>query len=795
MIQWIKIAAVSFITLFLTSTFNNKIRVSEEVVIPSLGKILHPFTGLWNSRYDDSSIHHDIEGRDGKIEIVYDERAVPHIFASTLGDALFAQGYVEASDRLFQMDLSTRAADGRLSEILGHKMIRKDMEKRRFGLPHAARNAVVGWKKFPEKLKLVKSYGEGINYFINNLEPKDYPIEYKLIECEPEEWSLYKSALFLKTMAEVLCSGEQDIASTNALNHFGRETFDYLYPEINKKESPVIPRGTAFNEIEPIAGLYPLPDKVNYDEFRTNQLDPGAGSNNWAVSGTKTKSGRPILCNDPHLKLTLPSIWYEIHIVTPDINAYGVTLPGMPGIMIGFNNHIAWGETNVGQDVLDYYQIKWTDESRKEYILDGDRFEVETVVEEYKVRNRRPVYDTIKYTTWGPVTRDESLAMRWLAHDVPDQPEFMTFIDAMEAKDYGDFLKATESFITPAQNFAFAAKDGDIALRVNGKFPKKLNQDGRFIKRGDTDDAGWQDFIDRENNPQTLNPERGFISSANQRSTDESYPYYYTGRFEDYRGRRVNELLEQADNIDIDQMMKMQNDDLSIKARDVLPLLLSAIAENEISSNGVYEVLKDWDFTYNEASIAPTYFNIWYRNFYRLVWDELYDIRKDKSILMPEGWRLAELMKEEPNSRFFDLESTPSTEDFQDIALVSFERSLDELKDLSDTGKGLEWGKYQPMNIMHYLEVPAFSEMNLAISGNEDVINACNAGWGPSWRMIVSLTDEIEAYGIYPGGQSGNPASPYYKNMIDQWSKGTYQKLNYIKSPDEIKEPIKILSF
>ncbi|MBC7884832.1 MAG: penicillin acylase family protein, partial [Saprospiraceae bacterium] len=560
--------------------------------LPPLGKFLNPFGGAWSSdnRDEKGIVTLECKGLKDKVEIIYDDRRVPHIFAKNLDDVLFAQGYVEAQNRLFQMEFLAKAAAGELSSIFGARTLEIDLEKRRRGMKYAAENAVKGWEKQDGYDKLLR-YIDGVNAYITSLSPDDYPLEFKLFNIKPSMWTPLKTALIFKQMSLTLAGHNDDVENTNLIHLLGEEDFSLLYPEHQNLENPVIPTDkpyafdTIYGKVQNEKAFLTKPVLKKYYENRNK----GIGSNSWAVSGTKTSTGKPILCNDPHLSLGLPSIWFEEHLHTPEFNAYGVSFPGFPGIMIGFNEFIAWGETNVGQDVEDFFEINWVDKERTRYLLDGQEKEAEFRIEAIEVKGGKTVYDTVKYTYWGPVyhTSDDGkhdLAMRWIVHDEPDMDEFNTFIYALSCKNYEDYLSATSRYITPAQNFNFASVSGDVAVRVNGRFPAKFGQDGRFVEYGDDSKNGWQDYIPRGQNPQILNPERGFIASANQVSADHSYPYYFTGKFERYRNRSVNDKLTKMSGITTDDMKKMQQDVYSYKAADFIGVLKNMVDRERVAA-------------------------------------------------------------------------------------------------------------------------------------------------------------------------------------------------------------------
>ncbi len=777
--------------------------------LPPIGKLLSPFHGFWqNANAVNNHVNQTIEFQDIQkgVTIKYDDRMVPHIFAKSKSEAIFAQGFVTAKDRLWQMDISTRAVSGRLAEIMGPKMLERDQLQRRKGMYFAAKNAIEGWKRSPENFKLLQTYAAGVNAYIESLSPSQYPLEYKLLDYQPEYWTPLKTAFFIKAMAASLCAREADLENTNALEIFGKETFDFLYPQHNSKESPIIPTSVEYNFNTPNT----IDEGARDSESRIGWIPhqpipkppPFLGSNNWAVAGSKTASGNPILASDPHLLLNLPSTWYEIQLHYPDVNTYGVSLPGVPGVIIGFNENIAWGITNVGHDVMDWYRIEWADENRQQYILDGEKVSVKKVVEKIKVKGLPDVQDTVLYTVWGPVVYTDpahpeaDLAMRWLAHDVPNKKEMNVFDNLNAATNFDEYATALSNYETPPQNFAFACKDGTIGLKVQGKFPWKNENQGLFIQEGNTRKNAWKGFISSDQNPTVKNPSRGFVSSANQRSTSKDYPYYYNGNFEPYRGRIVNKMLSEKDNLTIEDMKKMQMSNYSLKAEEFLPIFYKHLDPSSISTEeqSFLDLLKNWDHHFERESEMPALFSEWLDQIYKNTWDEVY--AHGDNITYPKYWRMMELMEADPRNQFFDNKGTDAIETADEIVTQSFHTAVENFKDLRTTNGGnIPLYKYRKSSVRHLANIPAFSFENMFVSGDIKSLNAIGERAGPSWRMIVELGDEIEAYGVYPGGQSGNPGSPFYANMMDAWIEGDYYELEFMKhetDSDKIIETLKL---
>src|ERR1700733_1690679 len=368
--------------------------------LPPLGKFLSPQHGCWqNAEPLDKDFNADLavpELKDRAV-VYFDDRLVPHIFAGNEEDACFVQGYLHAKFRLWQMEFQTFAAAGRLSEILGpgpgNGYVKFDREMRRLGMVYGAEKTLEEINKDSVTKKDCDAYTAGVNEYISNLKESELPLEYKLLNYKPEPWTNLKIALFMKNMAYDLAGSDEDLELTNAKSLFSKEDFALLYPSVQDSVDPILPKGTVF----PPAGVHPQApadadslyfSNTNTVTAREFKPEKDNGSNNWAVSGKKTLSGRPILCNDPHLGTNLPSIWYEMQIQTPAFNTYGVSFPGAPYIVIGFNDSCAWGVTNAGRDVRDYYAIRFRDDSRKQYRYNGEWRTADQRVETIKIKGQ-----------------------------------------------------------------------------------------------------------------------------------------------------------------------------------------------------------------------------------------------------------------------------------------------------------------------------------------------------------------------------------------------------------------------
>lgn len=775
------------------------------------GKFLSPQHGFWlNAEPSGKNFDADLSfpGLKGKAEVYIDDRLVPHVFAENDEDLYFIQGYLHAKFRLFQMDLQTKAAEGRASEVAGKKAIKWDREQRRLGMVFAAENALKEIEKDPASKAMFDAYTNGVNACIGSLKASEIPVEYKLLNIKPEKWSNLRTALLLKMMAKNLSSGtENDLSNTNAKTIFIPDELKMIYPQVPDSLEPIIPKGTVFEK----PGIVPV-QPANADSLYFSQKgtiaaqemskpDINNGSNNWVVAGSKTQSGSPILCNDPHLELSLPSIWYEMQLETPTSNSYGVSLPGSPFIIIGFNDSIAWGVTNAQRDVKDYYEIKFKDRSKAEYWFNGKWEKTTRKVETIKVKGGKNVIDTVAYTIFGPVMFDESnpdtmsavkrnLAVRWVAHDPSN--EGMTFYKLNRAKNYDDYAEAIKTFECPGQNFVFASKSGDIAIWQQGKFPARWNMQGLYVMPGEDSNYMWQGFIPQGENPHIKNPERGFLESANQRPVDSTYPYFIPGSYITPRAITIERLLTGMTGITPGDMMKLQNNYFNSLAEDARGILLKYVKENELDATGkkYLDIVKNWDLMASPDSKGQTVFTCWWDSLEVAIWKD--ELAQTKPVSpWPEKQTTMELLKKDSALKFIDNITTAEKETIFDVVTAALKKTSVALAKAETNGR-LEWTKFKNPTVYHLIkDLKGFARAGLNVGGNGNIVNAVTHSHGPSWRMIVHLTTPTEAYSVYPGGQSGNPGSKYYDDYIDNWVAGKYNKIWFMREGDRTDKNIK----
>ena len=776
---------------------------TRKVLPLPLGRFLSAQEGIWqNAEPIDQNFNADLkfEGLQGVVDVYFDERLVPHVFAAVESDAYFVQGYLHAKFRLWQMEFQTHAAAGRISEIVGSKGVQFDRNQRRIGMVYAAENALSAMEKDPQTLTALNAYTAGINSFIEKLNTSELPIEYKLLGYEPEKWNNLKSALFIKQMTNTLAGYDRDLEYTNALEILGEEKFRILYSDIPDSLYPVIPKGTNYAQSTVELSVPGSADSLYFKRKDTIQFvedykpDPANGSNNWVVSGSKTKSGKPILANDPHLSLTLPSIWYEIQLTTPTFNSYGVSFPGIPGVVIGYNDSIAFGFTNAGRDVKDYYEIQFKDKSKQEYFFDSQWVKSTLRIENIKIKDSVTMLDTVAYTVFGPVTYDHAFqtslsdekayALRWVAHDTSNILKMWMLLN--RAKNYSDYYQAISHFNVPGQNMIFASTTGDIALWQQGTFPLRWKDQGLFVMPGRDSSYMWKGYIPMDENPHSYNPESGFLSSANQRAADTSYPYFMPGSYEVYRPITINRKLAELQNITVMDMKNLQNNNYNVFAEMAIPILLQHTDRLKLSTdeNRFLDIVSSWNLFNDTKEKGPTGFTIWWDSLSAVILnDDL--IRNKIPVIKPEKFVLLEALSKDTNFIFIDDISTDQLETLNDQVTIALKKASLRFSELERQNK-VEWSVFKNTSVYHLLRANTmpFAREGLNIGGGSGIVNATTHDHGPSWKMIIEMDIPVKAVGVYPGGQSGNPGSQYYDSFIDTWAKGEYYDLKMMTQND-----------
>ena len=755
--------------------------------LPPLGHLTNPWQGFWQNMERDGVAEFTLDSDKlrSTVTVRYDDRGVPHVFADNDYDLYFAQGLVTARDRLWQIDFQNRAAAGRLSEIIGPAAVNYDRAQRRLGMMYGAEINAASFLTDQRTAEMVQAYADGYNAWLEQLHPKDHPVEFKILDAEPEPFSPLDCGLLLMNMSQTLTSGTRAYAQTNARALLPEEIYQLLYPDELPWVDPIIPPDQTW-DFEPIRPATPNPDftpeVVRNLPLRTPE--PGIGSNSWAVDGSKTARGYPILANDPHLSVTLPSIWYEIQLNSDGINTYGVSLPGAPGVIVGFNENMAWGATNTGSNTLDVFEIEFRDESRTEYLHDGQWKPVQLRIEEIPVRGGETVIDTVLYTHHGPVTQpfDEITApgrfpkghaIQWIAHQ-PDNNVLLAVYKYNRARNQDDFEAAMRHFTNLPQNIIYADRDGNISIGHMGRFPVRFFGQGSYISDGRDPAYDWNEFVPFEQLPRSFNPERGFVSSANQAPATRDYPYYLGRHYAGFsRGARINQILAGSDSITPDFFEEMQMDSHSLHAEKMLPFLLPLLdGESHNYSNivnTIINLLEEWDYIFKLNSPVALFYDAWEQRLLRTLWNPLFDTF-DAHLHRPSQTTTYRLL--------LDGEHDVFQVDVDEAVIRSFRETVADFSErFGDDPQKWHYGNDRTMQVRHLAMLPGFELDHIHASGTPEAINATGNIHAPSWRMIVELGPEVRARGHFPGGQTGNPGHPGYHRAVQDWANGTFYDL------------------
>lgn len=789
--------------------------------VPPLGPLLDPANGAWAGAASTTfrgvqSL--SIPGLTKPVRVVFDDRGVPHIFADTELDAYRALGFVVARDRLFQMEAQTRAASGRLSEWAGKRVLEADREARSLGLAWAAERKLAAYDTTTFGYRALVAYAGGVNAWITSMRPRDLPIEYRLLNARPIAWEPLHSLYFLSRMSMTLGLNDATMKRLRAQSIVGAAAADALFPLNSPIQEPIQPNGLGgprfdFSELPPpgagdksVASALRLQEKLLATLARGGRTDGGdaLGSNNWAVSPSRSSTGNALLAGDPHLELSLPSVWYEMHIVVPGkLDVAGVGFPGMPGIAIGFNRDVAWTFTNTGSDVSDYYAETVDDSaSPTSYKLDGSYRPLDKRTEVYRDAGGSIIAtDTVYYTHRGPMQKVDGswLSMRWTAYEPSTEPD--NFLALAATRSVDQWLDAMRSYVVPTQNGLVADRDGNIAIRSSGMYPVRPG-DGRgdVVRDGSSSASDWTGQLQVERYPFARNPVQGFIASANQQPVDPAQNSAYMGSdwYSPWRAMRIASLLRSSPKVTPNDMRKFQTDPGSARAQAFVPLFLAAGAREDSAGRGsealreAARLLAEWDKRYVVDNRRAALFEAAMVELGRRTWDELAvatDTAGIPSIRLPEAQTLLRLAQY-GESVWWDDRKTPARENRDAIFAASLVAGHAKL--VKDKGPATSdawlWSKNRHANIHHLLRIPAFSSLRIPLQGGPSTLNPSGGSGtsGASWRMVVELGPEIRAWGVYPGGQSGAPASSRYRDRLPRWTMGQLDPILFPRKPEDI---------
>lgn len=747
------------------------------------------------------------------VHVFRDDQGVPHLYAESTVDLYAAAGYVAAQDRLWQMDLTRRAVNGTLSEIFGETTLPTDRFLRVWGLRRIAEK--ISSQLSAESKSALTAYTTGVNEFMRSHD-NALPVEFSMLGYKPAPWRIEDSIGYIRLMGFRLCfSWHFEAALGRAVEQRGLPGALDLFPAVLENTPIIVSDAAAMPWNGQASNAFAsLEDFVSDGRAAREFLGfPGAipGSNSWVVSGSRSKSGKPILANDPHLGLTLPSIWYEMHLVAPGVDVAGVTLAGAPGVVIGHNRAIAWGLTNGMVDDLDFYVERLNPENPEQYFYDGAWRNLETEIETIPIKGGGAETLTIRYTHRGPIVNNvhpvyekdsTAISMAWTGARVSD--ELRALLEINRAGRWKDFDNALRYFAVPCQNFVYADSAGNIGYRTGGAIPIRADGKGYLPYAGWEKSGDWIGDIPFDEMPHALNPPSGFVATANNQIVNSSYKYYLSNGWEpSSRIERITELLQAQERHDPASFQRMQTDVLAPHSRRMAPVLLGYLASVELNpmEKNAVQLLRDWDGTEESMSVPATIYNVWFVKFLEMALRDEFSSAAYESYLewSTLGIRTGEYLLLHPESVLIDDRSTPAVEAASDIVLAAFRESLKYLQETSGPNLGdWQWGRYHTLTISHALgkQKPLdylFNAGPFAIGGSANTVwkaeyrltKPYHADVGPSMRQIVDLATPHKSWTVIPGGQSGQRFSEHYKDQIEMWRNGSYREASMNKAQIE----------
>jgi penicillin amidase len=762
-----------------------------------------------------------VAGLSARVEVLRDARGVPHLRASSLTDLFFAQGYVTAQDRLWQMDLSRRLAEGELSEVFGERALRFDLENRTLGFRQVSQRALA--ELSPEARAPVTAYTSGVNAFIASHKDR-LPIEFLLLNYQPRPWTEVDSLGAVLNMAKTLnTTWGTDLMRERIRAKLGSELSADLLPDHSALDEPVaeLPPGSKASPQKkpvyppptcgdldpgvlngPLAGLRPeyavLPQPKHANPLTgPDDLDPtlaallserdesnaGLGSNNWVVSGAHTQSGRPLLANDPHLDHSVPSVWYMIHLRGPGLNVSGVSLPGLPLVVIGHNEKIAWGMTNTGPDVQDLYAESFDPAAPNKYRHNGAWVDAEIRDEVIKVRRKRDYRLTVKVTRHGPIVSEScgrDLALRWTALEPHALSALFSSVSKINvAQNWAQFTAALHDYTGPMQNFVYADMDGNIGYYAAAWVPIRKQGTGAVPAPGSTDDYDWVNYIPFEDLPHAYNPASGMIATANGRVVPDGYPYFITSQWDPpFRTARIFQLLRAGKAFTVDDMLRIQTDIVTLEDSWLASQLLkAAFREPPQDPDAQYalSLLSHWDGEARMDSAATLVCELTRKALLeRILKPKLGDN------LSGYHWGMSTIFLETVLANNWTRWLPPGDSSFGDTLIKSLEEGVKQIPSRvgSRSHNAWKWGNTILLTFHHplgqgfpllgrLLDVGAFPQAGTAIT-----VKATTCRYGPSMRMVVDFSNLDKSVQNITLGESGQVFSPHYKDQFDAWYNG-----------------------
>lgn len=744
------------------------------------------------------------------VELEIDHSDVPHLKSKSDSSLYFAQGFITAYYRLWQMDFLSRITSGRVAELLGEKAVPIDRFFRRMRVPAAARASSELMMADPVTSVPISAYTRGVNARIGQIDVSSLPNEYRLFGLLPEPWTDDRTAYLLKYMTWELTGYMYDFKMTASKTKLSQEIFNLLFPVAAKVPATILGSGgkTSFDSSpsdhagtrrDLHASAHPMLNLRQPHPPEEVQPEPNNGSNNWAVPANRMANRRALLADDLHLGYTLPSLWFPIQLMSPTMNVYGASLPGAPGVIVGFTESMGWAVTNGSDDVLDWYSLRYRDARRQEYLFEDSWRPVVTREETIQIAGGKSEVIKTRETHVGPIVFDEGdergiieipagVAVQWVGYTPSN--ELRSFLLLNHGVQSSDCLAALQTYVAPSQNFICADRKGKIVYKHAGVFPDRKGGDGRTVTEASTSADLWQGTLPADQNP-TLETTTELIVTANQAPFNgDSLPkfgWFYTAPF---RALQIRARIDAKKQWQPEQMIEVQGDTSSWLAENFKRIILREAAASPLKDalqktvcaddaskpeESLGAMLGKWSGEHDSRNTAAPLMHRWMKTLEEKTWTDL--IGPATSTYWPSGWRFFELMDKEPNSIFWDNAATPATENLNMRLVESYKAACESLRD--KFGSGLPaWSAYQTTSIRHTGRIPGLGRVVQA-GGVAEAIFANKGEHGPTWKMIVTFEDTPRAWTMIPGGQSGDPSSAEYDNTLDAWSRGEMRPVKF----------------
>jgi penicillin amidase len=756
-----------------------------------------------------------LPGLQQEVTVERDRWGVPHIRAASLEDLAEAQGYVVAQDRLWQMDIIRRAARGQLSEILGPKTLAIDKDFRTLGFSRAAERDVALLD--PESRKVTEAYARGVNKFVEQ-HRNSLPLEFSLLRYKPQNWQPSDSLLVSAYMYQTLTSTwerelhralvteragvdrARDLFSEEAaMDHFvvgdpnvvndgsqrsaaddDEDDDDDMEPDTVLKAGVASSHGISAPESAPDLSSALLPAVQGLLEESRSEIRRGLGSNNWVVSGAHTVTGKPLLANDTHLELNIPSIWYEVHLTAPGWNVKGFTFPGAPLVIIGHNEHIAWGFTNNGADVQDLYIETFNPASPDEYRVRGAWTKAQVIDETIHVKGQPDEHFKVTVTRHGPIVHrdgDKAYALRWTATEPGGLAGATTYGWLGKARSWKEFRDRMKHLWGPAQNAVYADVEGNIGYIMAARVPIRKKGHGEVPVPGETDDYEWTGYIPFDQLPQSLNPESGLIATANARVVGPNYKPYLTDRWYDpYRTARIYDLLHDRHDLRPEDMLKVQTDTYSyphVFLADQLSSAAKTVKPKDVRAQKLIDGLKDWNGIADANSPEVSFLEAVRRTAIELLLEPF--LGKDTNLYQ---WRstafLQRILTDRPAKWL-----PAGYKNYDELLAAAADRGVANLskRSGSDRIEDWAWKRFNSLDMLHYIGREGLLKRFLSIadkpqSGTAYSVRAATKTHGPAMRFVANPGNWDESILLITTGESGQPGSSHYTDQFSYWYEG-----------------------